>query len=259
MLLVMHVATSNAKINNFCKCVLKLLFRKFGVSNRDQALIRALGPASFKLTPRMKSRSKSQLRQDIFVLVETKKKREGYFVEIGASNGIDLSNTWLLEAEFDWTGILVEAGRVWEKQLRANRPNVSIETLCVWKDSYSKLTFNEVEIPESSTIESLTNKAGHANGTLSGKKYEIQTISLYDLLKKYQAPKRIDYLSIDTEGSEYEILKSFNFNEYHIGIISVEHNYTPQRELIFALLNDRGYVRKHERVSAWDDWYVKVN
>ena len=179
-------------------------------------------------------------------------------MEFGAINGIDYSNTYLLETEFSWTGILAEPARLWEKQLKANRPNASIETLCVWKDSNSSLIFNETDMPGLSTIDSFSDGDSHRNTRLAGKKYEVQTISLNDLLIKHRAPKYIDYLSIDTEGSEYEILKSFNFSEYFIKIITVEHNYTPQRELIFALLTSHGYKRKYENISEYDDWYVKI-
>src|ERR1017187_1984592 len=50
--------------------------------------------------------SKSQLRQDLMVLSELDFKRGGYFVEFGATNGVTLSNTYLLEKEYGWTGIL---------------------------------------------------------------------------------------------------------------------------------------------------------
>lgn len=108
-----------------------------------------------------------------------------------------------------------------------------------------------------STVDSFCYKDYHSESRLSGKKYEVQTISLYDLLIKYQAPKYIDYLSIDTEGSEYEILKVFNFEEFTFGVITVEHNFTLQRDKIFALLTSHGYKRKYEDISDCDDWYVK--
>jgi FkbM family methyltransferase len=119
------------------------------------------------------------------------------------------------------------------------------------------LTFNETEVPELSTVDIFSGKDFHRKRRAVGEKYEVQTISLNDLLIKHQAPKYIDYLSIDTEGSEYEILKAFNFNEFSIQIITVEHNYSPQRELIFALLTSHGYKRKYENISEFDDWYVK--
>jgi hypothetical protein len=86
--------------------------------------------------------------------------------------------------------------------------------------------------------------------------YDVRTISLLDLLRKYHAPTHVDYLSIDTEGSEYEILNAFDFTEYSFGVITVEHNYTPQRELIFELLSRNGYKRIYTEISRFDDWYV---
>ena len=77
------------------------------------------------------------------------------------------------------------------------------------------------------------------------------------MLKKHNAPKKIDYLSIDTEGSEFEILNSFNFNEYDIKVITCEHNYTSMREKIYSLLSKNGYERKYSEFSMFDDWYVK--
>lgn len=226
-------------------------------ARQDWEFVRGFSPANYEWLIPLLTKSRSQLRQDLFVLSEAKSKREGFFVEFGATNGIDLSNTYLLETEFSWRGILAEPARVWEKKLRVNRPNASIETMCLWKDSNSTLTFNETICAELSTIESFSDRDLHKDSRRQGKSYEVRTISLNDLLRKYQAPKYIDYLSIDTEGSEYEILKAFNFEDFTFGIITVEHNYTPQREMIFTLLTSYGYKRKYENISAFDDWYVK--
>jgi len=90
--------------------------------------------------------------------------------------------------------------------------------------------------------------------------FEVQTISLNDLCKKYNAPAQIDYLSIDTEGSELEILSHHNFNAYTFKVITVEHNYSKNREKIFELLTSKGYLRKYEQLSQTDDWYsLKTN
>ena len=223
----------------------------------DLEFIKGVSISNYKLTLDLLSKSKSQLRQDVFVLTETNYKREGFFVEFGATNGIYLSNTYLLETEYAWKGILAEPAKVWSGNIRENRPNSSIETLCVWKDSISTLVFNETELAELSTVDTFSENDMHKDSRLNGKKYEVKTISLVDLLKKHNAPKNIDYLSIDTEGSEYEILSSFDFNEYNIQIITVEHNNTSQRALIFSLLSSHGYTRKYERISDFDDWYTK--
>ena len=123
--------------------------------------------------------------------------------------------------------------------------------------------FNEVDTskasngPELSTIDSFSSVDNHADTRKHGKKYKVNTISLNDMLAKYHAPDTIDYLSIDTEGSEFEILSSLDYNKYNIKIITCEHNYTPFREKIFELLTSKNYKRKFENLSHWDDWYVK--
>ena len=220
--------------------------------------MKATSTLNSKLTLNILSKSQSQLKQDLFVLNETNNKKRGYFVEFGATNGVDFSNTYLLEKEFSWKGILAEPAKSWEKELRENRPNSSIETSCVWKDSISRLVFNETSDPKLSTIDTFSFDDGHRYARKTGKKYEVQSISLLDLLRKHKAPIYIDYLSIDTEGSEYQILNSFDFNEYHIQIITVEHNHTSQRDLIFSLLSANGYKRKYDNISGFDDWYIKI-
>jgi FkbM family methyltransferase len=199
--------------------------------------------------------SKSQLGQDLFVLAGTNFKKNGFFVEFGATNGKDLSNTWLLEKCFHWNGILAEPARTWHTALRANRA-CWIETACVWKETGSTLTFNEAPEPELSTIESFSNNDHHDAARRGGRSYAVPTISLQDLLARYDAPNVIDYLSLDTEGSEFEILQAFDFDTYAFRTITCEHNFTANRNLIHALLTAKGYVRVFENLSRWDDWYA---
>jgi hypothetical protein len=97
----------------------------------------------------------------------------------------------------------------------------------------------------------------HAKSRISRKKYGVESISLSDLLALHKAPQKIDYLSVDTEGSELEILSNFDFN-ISIDIITVEHNYhQSNRERIRLLLTSKGYERILEKFSSWDDWYVQ--
>ena len=221
----------------------------------DMSFLIRLPPDHASLALSHLAKSKSQLRQDLFVLSELDFKKNGFFVEFGATNGIDLSNTYLLETEFQWNGILAEPARCWHGDLMHNR-RCRIETNCVWSKSGATLTFNEVDAAELSTISEYSSSDLHHRARTRGRNYDVRTISLADLLEKYDAPRQVDYLSIDTEGSEYEILSSLDLDRYRFRVITCEHNYTSARQRIYDLLTARGYVRKFEEISAFDDWYV---
>ena len=200
-------------------------------------------------------KSTSQIHQDLFAHLASNFKFEGYFVEFGATNGIALSNTFLLEKHFGWTGILAEPARSWHTPLKNNRSAI-IETKCVWSTTGDTILFNETEIGELSTVDSLSSNDSHSDLRRKGQKYEVETISLEDLLTFHKSPKYIDFLSIDTEGSEFEILNSFNFDKFTFGFICCEHNFTPNRDLVFNLLTKKGYIRVFSNFSKFDDWYV---
>ncbi|MDB5280343.1 MAG: hypothetical protein JWR61_5298 [Ferruginibacter sp.] len=200
--------------------------------------------------------SKSQLLQELFVLYILRDKRNGFFIEFGAADGIDFSNTYLLEKDYGWKGILAEPGKSWKQQLRKNR-NCIIDNRCVWTKTGESLTFYETDIAELSTIDGYANDDLFAEQRKNKKAYIVDTISLTDLLKFHNAPVEIHFLSIDTEGSEYDILKSFDFSEYNIQIITVEHNFSSNRDNIFNLLRSNHYRRVFETISFFDDWYVK--
>ncbi len=112
--------------------------------------------------------------------------------------------------------------------------------------------------PGLSTINLYSNEDLHSVTRKDGKIYNVETISLNDLLLKYDAPLDMDYLLIDTEGSEFDILSNFDFDKYTFKVITCEHNYTPMRQRIFDLLTKNGYIRKFEGLSKFDDWYIKV-
>ena len=85
-------------------------------------------------------------------------------------------------------------------------------------------------------------------------------VSLIDLLNTYNAPKNIDYLSIDTEGSEFEIIKNLDFNKFRPCTITIEHNYEKiKRNKILNLLTKNNYLRVFKQVSRFDDWYIDKN
>ena len=200
--------------------------------------------------------SQAQLFQDLYVVMRLQEKRNGFFVEFGACDGVTLSNTFLLEKMLGWRGVLSEPWLGWHARLKTAR-NCAIETRCVWNTGGEKIKFSGIpNHPELSTASELVHGDFNAKQRDEGREeVEVETIALNDLLKNANAPKDLDYLSVDTEGSELRILASLDFSRWKPKIITVEHNFTDQREQIHSLLSAQGYVRELEPFSKWDDWY----
>jgi len=139
-------------------------------------------------------------------------------------------------------------------------------TDCVWRESDIGFLFNAVNKPDLSTIAGFGGDDEHAEQRKLGKHIEVRTISLIDLLKKYSTSFTIDYMSVDTEGSELPILEQFfedikkphQGKHFEVNSFSVEHNFMPDREKIYKLMTDNGYIRKYEWMSRWDDFYYRV-
>jgi FkbM family methyltransferase len=197
-------------------------------------------------------KSYSQIHQDIFALAQLDFKKGGFFVEFGATNGVELSNSMLLESAFGWSGILAEPAKSWHDALRSNRTAI-IDTRCVWKVSGENVQFTEAPRAVNSSISTFVK----SSRKIRGQSYSVETVSLNDLLEQSNAPEVIDFISLDTEGSELDILSALDYDKWSFRVMTVEHNFEPQREKIHALLSSKGYTRVLEEVSRFDDWYVK--
>ena len=190
--------------------------------------------------------SKSQIYQDVLAITLNKNFKKNYFVEFGAGDGKKLSNTYLLEKNFRWKGLLVEPAKSLYKKLSKNRQCHTSSFLLDNSDNKKKY-FYEAADPYLSSFK--INKK-------SNSKYLLNTITLNTLLKKYNAPKNIGYISIDTEGNEYEILKNFKFNQYKVRLFTIEHNFNAlKRKKIFNLMKKNNYKRILKHLSYMDDWY----
>ena len=232
----------------------------------------------------------SQANQDLFVLNFTNYVgKKGFFVEIGAGDGVSISNTYLLE-KIGWTGILVDP-------VDYNNENMKLrkcikDNRCVYSKTGLKIPFAEVPFLQrtpgnyiqSQSFSAILKDANHpfinlTNNTFNNstsnifnkeaetiplKVRDVETVSLNDLLEQYNAPNKIDYISIDTEGSEFEIISNFDFNKYDVEIFTIEHNGANFRKDMIALLNHRGYFRMPNVdqggfVPLYDDWFIKNN
>ena len=205
----------------------------------------------------------SQLFQDLFVLFLLEKKRGGNFLEFGATNGIELSNSLLLEKEFDWNGVLAEPSPEWQNQLRANRPKSKLLSECIYSETGKTVDFfvskegalSTIEEFRQSDIESLPINSKMRNE--DGFSVKVPTISLNDVFIKYFNGERIDYMSVDTEGSEFLILSNFNFDKYGPKIVTVEHNFTSSEKKLDSLFKENKYKRMFASHTQFDAWYVR--
>lgn len=218
---------------------------------RQQDEIRFLGHVFDRL-----DLSRSQILQDLWVGYELGEQRGGFFVEFGATNGLTNSNSWLLEKEYGWRGILAEPNPVWHEDLDRNR-SCAVDKRCVFVRSGETLSFAATEDPELSGIAATAEHDHFAAIRRAAPSCDVETISLNDLLEQHQAPAVIDYMSIDTEGSELAILEAFDFARWQVRLFSVEHSNSPQEARIDALLAVQGYRRKFSEFSQWDGWYVR--
>ncbi len=200
--------------------------------------------------------SHSQLQQDLvaqYIFSHNSKSSQGFFVEFGATDGIVLSNTFILEKRYGWKGILAEPSRSYRDSLKANR-NCGIDFSCIYSQGGKNIEFTEMEIGEHSSIEGFSRTTALESGDVVKDSYLVETVTLEQLLVKHNAPSFIDFISIDTEGTEYQILKEFNFSRFSFGFIAVELSQNIAE--INDLLTRNGYIQVLSKLSRWDGWYV---
>lgn len=205
--------------------------------------------------PRVKH-AQGQLFQDLWALYELDGKRDGYFVEFGATNGITMSNSHVLEHHYGWRGIVAEPNPDYHERLGRER-SCAISHKCVYSRTGETMSFLCTEKGMFSRLAEI-NPEDHNEETMRANHREVpvETISLNDLLDEYKAPEEIDYMSVDTEGSELEILQAFDFSARRVKLFTIEHNFTPLRAQIYDLMTAHGYVRRFAEYTRFDDWYV---
>jgi hypothetical protein len=189
----------------------------------------------------------SQLGQDkwivgrVFPGVE-----DGFFVDIGAGHAEMHSNSKALE-RLGWSGICVEPFPLaWEDR------DCELFREVVYDKDGEIVTFRTADL-----LGGIDEHIGSWRAEVEGfPTVELRSTTIGSILERGGAPSFIHYVSIDTEGSELEILSVFPFDSHVVGAFSVEHNYEePKRQQIRRLLESRGYEFSREQLV--DDWYVR--
>ena len=200
--------------------------------------------------------SKAQARQDLIALFLNKFQRGGNYIEIGATDGIALSNTYLLSRNFDWNGILVEPNSYYFNKLKKNRKSDKLFNYAISNSTGLELDFYETKYPELSTLK-IDYDDAWLNWRSSGlKKTKVKTLTLADLINNTGHEGPINFLSIDVEGAELEVLSTLNGIKVPILFICVEHsNNDSKRNAISAIMSANGYSKLEFGFHYWDDWY----
>jgi FkbM family methyltransferase len=204
---------------------------------------------------------RGQLRQDEIVYTNFfKNKKNGTFLDIGAHDGIEISNTKFYE-DIGWKGICVEAIPEIYARLCENRPG----SICEWGAVYNKngevsFRVNSGYTEALSGVEeayddrhvSRIEKEQIQHGG-SSKLITVPCFTVTSLLEKHNM-NEIDFMSLDVEGAEVKVLQGIDFSKILIKVITIEDNYNQENEYD-AILLPAGY-KKLGRIS-WDVIYFK--
>lgn len=188
-----------------------------------------------------------QFKQDEYVYnTFFKNKKEGFYIDIGAHDGVSGSNTYFFE-NIGWDGVCIEPTPYVFKQLEKNRKceklNIALNDKVGYMDfmvlsGYTQMLSGLVENYDLKHLKRINNEMSIEYKGLKGKKEIIKVKT--KTFNSLNIPKEIDFISLDVEGSEYSILKSIDFNEKKIKVITIENNYHDNR--IDQILKNNGFT-----------------
>jgi len=210
-----------------------------------------IGPPVAPAASDLRPQAVAQVGQDFWVAGEVfNEKREGFFVDCGAADGLTISNTALLEQQFGWTGICIEADTAYYQALCRNRRATCIHA-CLDGE------VREVEFCQRQLLGGIVGTGldnAPAAGVASGPTIRLRTRTLADILAACGAPATIDYLSMDVEGAEERILLGFPFEQYVFRCITIER----PKAALRARLSRQGYVVVKE-IPGLDVFYIHTD
>lgn len=199
----------------------------------------------------------SQFREEIFIRHFFDDRRDGTFVDVGAWMPLKNSTTAYLELKLGWKGVAIDpapglAGR-WAKE----RPNSKFVPYIVndkgggTETLYLGYGTSSVDPDHADVSEETRDRAP--------KTVEVETITLNKLLMK-QGISKVDFMSMDIEGSEPQALAGFDIQSYRPELVCIEAGRpdTERRRLIAEYFEKNGYERIREYESPLDpNWYLR--
>ena len=201
----------------------------------------------------------SQLGQDRFIDEYFEQKENLTFLDIGAHDGITISNTLFLEKQRNWKGMCVEPQPYEFEKLKLNRNcvcvNVAVsnfegETDFTYVEGYANMLSGISDDYNKTHMERIHSEVNHFGGKINTIKVPVK--KLQTLLDEHNILE-IDFCSIDTEGSEFNIIQSINFDKTNIKVFIIENNYKETNIQEFLETKNYSLYKKLE----WDDVFIK--
>ncbi|MEI7685963.1 MAG: FkbM family methyltransferase [Planctomycetota bacterium] len=194
---------------------------------------------------------KGQKAQDKWVILNVLPfKRRGFFLDLAAADGVEGSNSYVLEKLFGWRGICIEPNPGYFDALRKTRRCIADPS--VISDRCETIQFRIDNGQLGGIVASDTDNNAEIRGDQlsSAKILDLKAVPLIDVLRRHNAPKVIDYFSLDVEGCEERIIGSFDFDQYTFRCLTIERPTPKVNEVLFA----NGYLFvKNDR---FDSFYV---
>jgi FkbM family methyltransferase len=188
-----------------------------------------------------------QIYQDLIAYLLFKGKPDGFFIDIGANDGISISNTYVLE-NLGWKGICIEPQPDVFIELEKNR-RCDCYNVALFSQASDSMEF--LQVKQDPGYKNAINGGSGIKGVMPYnlkkklknygeiKTIKVKTMAFAEIMKNYPGINYIDFMSIDTEGAEMNILKMIDFSKYHFGLIAIENN-TP-RDTMQKYMRQRGY------------------
>lgn len=168
-------------------------------------------------------------------------KTNGFFIDIGAYDGVAISNTKFLE-DMGWDGICIEPHPNVFKRLEKNR-RCKLVNCALWHEDtkikflslsgYTEMLSGIYDSYDPRHYNRIQNELRQFGG--NSEIVEIDANKFETVVENTE----IDFLSIDTEGSELQILERIDFEKYKIKLICIENNFYEKKFIDF--FNNRGY------------------
>ena len=182
--------------------------------------------------------------------------RGGFFVDVGAWHYSASSNTFLLEVDFQWSGIAIDVHEWFRADYEENRPHTKYFTYFVSDTSAGKM---ELFVPRANTAVTSANKRHiESKGLGITTTIQVQEITLDDLLDR-EGVKQIDFLSMDVELAEPAALRGFDIERFAPKLVCIEDHNPQVREFSEEYFEQHGYAKLElwSRIDSHNSYYAR--